>query len=195
MTENINRRQLLTVGTAFAATAGVLLDPGDARSQTEPSTLGFRQLYTSRAVYREPHVVPFGLDMTWMDQEGLQTLIDNSQEVTDHETISAINLVSALLQVSRQADNLDLVEVARNTEAFDADILEKAGNILMHFPDRQPYQHNLGRRLPLRTGIRSYKDEPKQAVLIESDGDQFVLSPIVASTCSFLDWIEDTFFS
>lgn len=198
MSENISRRALLAAGSALAATGGVILSANDAPAKTALSTPSFSQLATARAVYRESNVPPFGLDMTWLiDQEPWQTLVENSLEITDGDSISPINLVSALLQVSQQDGDGNLIELARRTDASDEEIQKKAENILEYFPYREDNRSYLRQKLSLTAGFRSFEveaEERKQAILVESDGDRFVLSPVVASTCSFLDWVEDTFF-
>ena len=194
MSASLNRRDVLTMGTmgsALAAAGGVVLSTNGAQAEahTQSSEPSYARLDTARALYSgseesdsDSEESAFGLDAIAIPE----TLGERLREVSaPFPGVADVELISALLEVSRMQGDPDLLSLAQPRD-IPADISAKSEELLALFV--VPISGTTLGEFLQGAEVRHFNINP-EAILIEKDGDRLVLTPFVAHSCSFMDWL------
>ena len=207
MIENVNRRDVLTKGSALIVAGGAMLSASPGKAQEESPELGFVRIDQARALYG-PHAdsPPFGLDATVFPEINLEFLHSKLKtpyeaEGDDLEGVPATHIVGAILQFSRQGGDWDIERIIRGRELPDDigrelpdDILRKAETLLDFFPvpaTNIVLAEYMGGSKIIYIDFNP-RDVNGKAFFIGRDRDTLMLSPVILTDsecqCSFGDW-------
>ena len=195
MTKGIDRREVLTVGTALAATSGLVLSATTARAQTEASASNFLQLDTARAIYANAEGFQMGLDVITSSNKlnlfssteaSFSSMVPKiSCEPPESEQLSSINVIGAILQVSHRNGDGNLVQIAQKGDVLN-DSMRNAEELLDTFIVQIS---KLSLRETLARRRISFYSINLQFVVVEVSDYTLALAPVVTKECSLMDVI------
>ena len=179
MAKDLDRREMLTIGSVLAA-GGLVLGSSSARAQDSSQETNFLHLNSARAIYADVEGFQVGIDVVTSPRP-IQEIIPSVASVS--ELLPVVDVIGALLELSRLDGDGDLVGLSRQGE-FSDNVREMAEELQRTFIARSS-------GLNIEEVMRSiefsfYSINPPVASVSGADYT-IILAPVIENECSLID--------